>query len=78
MDINPEVITMFRFHISGVTCGRCEARVSQAVRGVDPGAELRFSADRRELEIVSEADVGELVAAIAEQGYQAVPAAIRS
>lgn len=63
---------MSLFTISGVTCGGCEARVTRAVRAVDPDAILRFSADRRQLDITSVADPAELSEVISAQGYPAL------
>lgn len=64
---------MSLFTISGVTCGGCEARVTRAVHAIDPDALLRFTADRRQLDVTSVADPVVLSAAITAQGYPAEP-----
>lgn len=64
------------FTISGVTCGGCEARVTRAAKTLDADAVLRFSADRRQLEVISAADPDDLAEAITAQGYPTVPVAV--
>lgn len=57
--------------LTGVSCGRCEGRISQAVHALDAGAALRFSADRQCVDINSEISATDLVEVIREQGYGA-------
>ncbi len=60
--------------LSGVSCGSCEARITRAVQALDAAASLRFSTDRRQVEIASRAGEAELIAAIRAQGYEAATA----
>ena len=62
---------MLTFNLSGVSCGRCEARITQALQQLDSEAVLQFSEDHTQLTLTSDLSAGEGVAAITESGYQA-------
>ena len=63
---------MTRLKITGMTCGHCEAAVRKALAAV-PGVTEVVRVDRvsGEAEVEGAADAAALVAAVAEEGYQA-------
>jgi len=63
---------MIKLKVTGMTCGHCEMAVKKALSQV-PGVTQVVSVDRGAEEAVVEGtpDVGALVAAIVEEGYQA-------
>ena len=64
---------MIKLKVSGMTCEHCENAVKQALTAVD-GVETVVSVDRNQNEAVIEggADVQTLLAAVREEGYEAV------
>lgn len=62
---------MFRFTIPGMTCGGCARRVTNAILGVDPGAEVITNPPSREVKVTTKADEQALHAALSEAGYPA-------
>jgi copper chaperone len=57
------------FQVQGMTCGHCERAVTQAVRQVDPKAEVRIDRPAGRVEVVSEQPREAIARAIAEEGY---------
>ena len=64
---------MIKLSVSGMTCEHCERAVKQALSTVD-GVKTVVSVDRTRDEAVIEggADVQALLAAVREEGYEAV------
>ena len=57
------------FNVQGMTCGHCERAVTQAVKQVDPQAEVRIDRSSGKVEVQSSADHAALAQAIADEGY---------
>ena len=64
---------MFRFHVSGMTCGGCAKSVAKAVSSVDPKARVEADPSTGEVRIDSSAEERMLLAAIEKAGYPTVP-----
>lgn len=58
------------FTVTGMTCGHCEKAVMQAVRALDPRAQVRIDRAQNRVEIESSQPREALAAAIAEEGYR--------
>ncbi len=58
------------FNVQGMTCGHCERAVTQALKTVDPQAEVRIDRAAGRVEVQSQQPRDKLAAAIAEEGYQ--------
>lgn len=59
-----------QFTVEGMTCGHCEKAVTQALRGVDPQAEVRIDRQAQQVQVRSNAAREALAAAIREEGYR--------
>lgn len=57
------------FTVTGMTCGHCEKAVVQAIKGVDPQAQVSVDRARNRVEIESSQPREALAQAIAEEGY---------
>lgn len=57
------------FQVQGMTCGHCERAVTQAVKQVDPQAQVRIDRASGKVDVDSAAPREALAAAIAEEGY---------
>jgi len=57
------------FNVKGMTCGHCERAVTQAVKTLDPQAEVKIDRVAGRVEVRSEQPREALIAAIAEEGY---------
>ena len=66
--------TSHEFTVTGMTCGHCERAVTQAVKGLDPAAEVRIDRAANRVEVASQQPRAALAAAIAEEGYGVAPA----
>ncbi|MBP1804877.1 heavy-metal-associated domain-containing protein [Rubellimicrobium aerolatum] len=62
---------MIRFDIPDMTCAACAKRVTRAVQGVDPSAQVEADPPSREVRVTSAARPEALMAALAEAGYPA-------
>ena len=65
---------MLRLNIEGMTCGHCVRSVTDAVKSVDPKAEVRVDLDAKRLEAETAADPRAIIRAIADAGYVAAAA----
>jgi copper chaperone CopZ len=65
---------MHELKVEGMTCGHCTARVTQAVKSLDPEARVEIDLPNRQVRIESDCELAELADALAEAGYSAVPA----
>lgn len=63
---------MIELKVSGMTCGHCESAVAKALAAV-PGVSrvVEVSRDRRRAVVEGDAEARALIAAIAEEGYDA-------
>jgi copper chaperone len=57
------------FTVTGMSCGHCEKTVTQAIRQVDPQAEVRIDRSHNLVEVQSEQARETLSRAITEEGY---------
>ena len=57
------------FNVQGMTCGHCERAVTQAVKAVDPKAEVHIDRAIGKVEVQSDQPREALASAIAEEGY---------
>ena len=57
------------FDVKGMTCGHCERAVTQAVKSVDPAAEVKIDRPAGKVEVQSEQSREKIAQAIAEEGY---------
>jgi len=57
------------FNVQGMTCGHCERAVTQAVKTLDPQAEINIDRATGKVEVKSDQPREALIAAITEQGY---------
>ncbi len=64
---------MTELTIEGMTCGHCKAAVEEALRGVDGVRTVQVDLEGGAAQVEG-GDVDALVAAVAEEGYQARPA----
>ena len=58
------------FTVTGMTCGHCEKAVIQAIRSLDPQAQIRIDRSQNSVEVESSQPREALAAAISEEGYQ--------
>ncbi len=63
------------FTVTGMTCGHCEKSVVQAVKLLDPQAEVKADRTANQVVVSSHQTPAALMAAIAEEGYAVTPAA---
>ena len=61
------------FNVQGMTCGHCESAVTQAVKTVDPQAEVRIDRASGQVDVISGKPRETIAAAIAEEGYSVAP-----
>lgn len=61
------------FNVQGMTCGHCERAVTQAVKTVDPQAEVRIDRASGQVNVLSGKPREAISAAIAEEGYSVAP-----
>ncbi len=57
------------FDVKGMTCGHCERAVTQAVKTVDPGAQVKIDRPAGKVEVQTEQPREKIAQAIAEEGY---------
>ncbi|RYF14789.1 MAG: copper chaperone [Comamonadaceae bacterium] len=58
------------FQVQGMSCGHCVGAVTQAVKSVDPQAEVKVDLASGKVEVQSQQDRGALARAIEEEGYK--------
>jgi copper chaperone len=58
-----------QFQVQGMTCGHCERAVTQALRAVDPEAEVKVERSRGAVAVTSEQPRDALAQAIRGEGY---------
>ena len=57
------------FDVKGMTCSHCERAVTQAVKSVDPAAEIKIDLASGKVEVQSAQPRAAIAKAIAEEGY---------
>ncbi len=62
------------FSVTGMTCGHCEKSVVQAVKLLDPQADVKADRTTNQVVVHSHQTPAALMAAIAEEGYAVAPA----
>ena len=65
---------MLRLNIEGMTCGHCVRSVTDAVKSVDPKADVRVDLSAKRVEAETAADPQAVIRAIADAGYGAAAA----
>lgn len=66
---------MIAFRIDDMSCGHCQAAITQAIKALDTDAQVRVDLQTHRVEIDSlRVNADELAAAIADAGYTPVPA----
>ena len=58
------------FTVTGMTCGHCEKAVAQAIKTVDPNAEVRINRSQNQVEVNSSQPREAIAQAIQEEGYR--------
>ncbi|MGB3071027.1 MAG: heavy-metal-associated domain-containing protein [Ottowia sp.] len=61
------------FSVTGMTCGHCERSVTQAVKKLDPGADIKIDRAANRVDVQSSQPREALAAAIASEGYKVAP-----
>jgi copper chaperone len=57
------------FTVTGMTCGHCEKAVTQAIRTLDPQAQVRIDRAQNRVEVDTTQAREAVARAIAEEGY---------
>lgn len=57
------------FTVTGMTCGHCEKAVTQALKQLDPLAEVRIDRPANKVEVESAQPRAALAQAISDEGY---------
>lgn len=57
--------------LENMTCGHCRARVTQALKSVDPQARVEVDLGRRQVRVTTASPLSELTDALADAGYPA-------
>jgi copper chaperone CopZ len=57
--------------LKDMSCGHCAKAVTDAVRQIDPGADVKVDLVTKRVQIESSADIETLKRALAEEGYPA-------
>lgn len=57
------------FQVQGMTCGHCERAVTQAVKQVDPQADVKIDRPSGKVDVTSMADHAAIARAITDEGY---------
>lgn len=60
---------MISFEIPSMSCGHCVRAITEAVRAVDPGAEVKTDLPTHRVEVQTTAPREALVAQLVEAGY---------
>lgn len=57
------------FQVQGMSCGHCVGAVTQAVKALDPAAEVKVDLPTGKVEVQSDKDRQAIAQAIQEEGY---------
>jgi len=67
----PKEISMNQtFRVQGMSCGHCVGAVTQAVKTLDPAAEVKVDLASGKVEVQSQQDPAAIARAIEEEGYK--------
>jgi copper chaperone len=58
------------FQVQGMSCGHCVGAVTQAVKSVDPQAEVKIDLASGKVEVQSHKEAAAIARAIEEEGYK--------
>src|SRR5688572_12000745 len=58
------------FQVQGMSCGHCVGAVTQAVKSVDPQAEVKVDLASGKVEVQSQQDKAAIARAIEDEGYK--------
>ena len=58
------------FRVQGMSCGHCVGAVTQAVKTLDPAAEVKVDLASGKVEVQSQQDPAAIARAIEEEGYK--------
>lgn len=58
------------FQVQGMSCGHCVGAVTQAVKSVDPQAEVKVDLASGKVEVQTQKDPTAIARAIEEEGYK--------
>ncbi len=58
------------FTVTGMTCGHCEKAVTQAIKTLDPQAQVRIDRQQNQVNVESTQPRDAIAQAIAEEGYK--------
>ena len=58
------------FDVQGMTCGHCANAVTQAVKSVDPAAQVQVDLGSGKVQVQSQQDHAAIAKAIEEEGYK--------
>jgi copper chaperone len=58
------------FQVQGMSCGHCAGVVTQAVKSVDPQAQVKVDLATGKVEVQSQQDPAAIAKAIEEEGYK--------
>jgi copper chaperone len=64
-----ELLMNQTFTVTGMTCGHCEKSVTQAIKTVDPKAQVVIDRSQNRVDVASDLAREKFVAAIVEEGY---------
>lgn len=65
-------VTTHSFTVTGMTCGHCEKTVVQAVKQLDPEAQVTIDRTQNSVKVQSTQTRDAVASAIAEEGYSVV------
>lgn len=58
------------FQVQGMSCGHCANAVTQAVRSIDPQAQVKVDLASGQVDVQSQQDRAAIARAIEEEGYK--------
>jgi copper chaperone len=65
---------MLELNVAGMTCGRCGRAVTQAIRAVEPEAEVQVDLAAKRVRVDGRGSADALIRVLGEAGYPAVVA----
>jgi copper chaperone CopZ len=65
---------MYELKVENMSCGHCTARITQAVKSVDPEAGVEIDLPSRQVRIESGCELAEFADALTNAGYPVVTA----
>lgn len=63
-----------KFNVTPMECGSCAVLIPRVLRALDAGAEVKVDLLAGTVDVAGALDAGQVVAALAAEGYSAVPA----